>query len=92
DVILGAEAAHAYKPLPEAYLGSAALLDLRPDQCMMVAAHNDDLVAAGACGFRTAFIARPDEYGRDQTKDFRAEHDFDLIASGFLDLAERLGS
>lgn len=30
DVILGAEVAHAYKPQPEAYLRSAALLDLPP--------------------------------------------------------------
>src|SRR6516225_3352706 len=30
DVILGAEVAHAYKPQPEAYDRSAALLDLKP--------------------------------------------------------------
>ena len=40
DAILGAEVAQAYKPQPEAYLGSAAFLDLPPAACMMVAAHN----------------------------------------------------
>jgi 2-haloacid dehalogenase len=91
DVILGAEVAHAYKPMPEAYLRAAELLDLRPEECLMVAAHNDDLVAAAACGFHTAFVARPEEYGSGHTKDRQAEHEFDLVASDFNDLADRLG-
>jgi 2-haloacid dehalogenase len=40
DVILGAETAHAYKPVPQAYLANAALLYLDPAQVMLVAAHN----------------------------------------------------
>jgi 2-haloacid dehalogenase len=91
DVILGAEVARAYKPQPEAYLRAAALLDLPPASCMMVAAHNDDLVAAAACGFRTAFVARPNEHGPAQQRDLRAEHAFDVAAENFVDLAERLG-
>jgi 2-haloacid dehalogenase len=58
DAILGAEAAHAYKPQPEAYDRTAAFLDLKPAQCMMVAAHNGDLMAARGRGFRTAFVSR----------------------------------
>jgi 2-haloacid dehalogenase len=91
DAILGAEVARAYKPMPEAYLGTADLLGLRPDQCMMVAAHNDDLLAARALGFHTAFVARPTEHGPTQTKDLRAEHAFDVVTVDFLDLADRLG-
>lgn len=91
DVILGAEVAGAYKPLPEAYLRSAALLDLQPGACMMVAAHNGDLVAASACGLRTAFVARPHEHGPGQTGDLRPEHAFDVVADSFVDLADRLG-
>jgi 2-haloacid dehalogenase len=91
DVILGAEVAGAYKPSPQAYLGSAALLDLEPAACMMVAAHNGDLVAAAACGLRTAFVARPAEHGPQQTSDRRAEHDFDVVADSFTDLADKLG-
>lgn len=90
DVILGAEVANAYKPEPEAYKRAAALLDLDPSQCLMVAAHNDDLVAAAANGMKTAFIARPTEYGEAQTKDQKAEHDFDVVAEDFLDLADTL--
>ena len=61
DVVLGAETARAYKPLPQAYLASAELLNLAPSQVMLVAAHNGDLAAAAGCGLRTAFVARPAE-------------------------------
>jgi len=91
DVILGAEVARAYKPQPEAYLRSAALLDLAPGACMMVAAHRRDLVAAAACGFRTAFVARPTEYGPHQRKSRSAEQAFDVVADSFVDLAGKLG-
>ena len=63
DVILGAEIARAYKPLPEAYLRSAEAPGLAPGEVTMVAAHAGDLEAAAACGLRTAFIPRPDEHG-----------------------------
>ena len=55
----------------------------------MVAAHN--LVHAASHGMRTAFVARPTEYGPHQRRDFEAEHEFDFIARDFLDLAAKLG-
>ncbi len=91
DTILGAETARAYKPLPQAYLRTAEMMGLEPHECMLVAAHNDDLVAAAACGYKTAFVTRPTEYGPGQEKDQRAEHDFDLVANDFEDLASQLG-
>jgi 2-haloacid dehalogenase len=91
DAILGAEVARAYKPLPAAYLCTADLLGLAPERCMMVAAHNHDLEAASALGFRTAFVARPAEHGPGQTADLAAERPFDVVASDFRDLADRLG-
>ncbi len=77
--------------MPEAYRRTAGFLDLPPAACLMVAAHNDDLVAAAAQGFRTAFVARPREHGPAQTRDRSAAHDFDITANDFLDLAEQLG-
>ena len=53
----------------------------------MVAAHNSDLVAAAGLGFRTAFVARPTEYGLDQAADLTAENDYDLAAGSMIDLA-----
>jgi 2-haloacid dehalogenase len=91
DAILGAEVARAYKPQPECYLTTAALLGLRPEQCLMVAAHNGDLAAAAKCGLRTAFVPRPTEHGPGQTRDVRATGDWDFVARDFLELAQQLG-
>lgn len=87
DAILGAEIAHAYKPQPEVYRRSVAALGLNPDQVMMVAAHNGDLVAAAACGLQTAFVPRPTEHGTHQTSDVGPEHEFTLVARDFGDLS-----
>jgi 2-haloacid dehalogenase len=92
DVIFSAETFRAYKPLPEAYLGAARMLDLAPGELMLCAAHNDDLAAARALGLRTGFVARPTEYGPGQHKDLAAEQDWDMVASDFVDLARRLGA
>ena len=91
DAILGPEVARHYKPQPEAYLSTADYLGLQPGQCMMVAAHNHDLVAASRLGFRTAFVARLTEYGPNQTTYLKAEHEFDIVAESFVDLADKLG-
>lgn len=91
DVILGAEVCQAYKPMPAAYLRAADLLGLAPEECMMTAAHNDDLKAAAAQGFRTAFVARPTEKGPGQTKDLEADPSIDIAAGSFIELAEKLG-
>lgn len=91
DVILGAEPARAYKPLPEAYTRTAAILGLEPGQVMLVAAHNGDLAAAAAQGFATAFVARPTEYGPSQTADLKAERNWDAVADSFTGLADALG-
>ena len=91
DCVLSAETFKAYKPDPRAYLGAAEVLGLKPSEVMMTAAHNSDLVAASKQGLRTAFVARPTEYGPHQTRDFKAEHDFDVVATDFIDLAKKLG-
>ena len=88
--ILGAEPTRSYKPAPAAYLGSAAMLCLEPEECLMVAAHNDDLRAARALGFRTAYVNRPEEYGARQTRDVAAESDWDIVVDSFDGLADAL--
>ena len=91
DCVLSAETFKAYKPDPRTYLGAAEILGLKPAEVMMTAAHNSDLVAASKQGLRTAFVARPKEYGPHQSRDFKAEHPFDVVASDFNDLAAKLG-
>ncbi len=91
DVVLGAETARAYKPLPQAYLASAELLNLEPAQVMLVAAHNGDLAAAASAGLRTAFVARPSEYGPHQKLDFKADRDWDVVTDSFVGVADAMG-
>ena len=91
DAVLGAEVAGHYKPQPEAYLKTAAFLGLAPGECLMVAAHNADLLAAGGCGLGTAFVSRPTEYGPEQDFDNTAENEYNYAATDFLDLANQLG-
>ena len=91
DVVLGAETAQAYKPMPQAYRRAAELLNLKPSEVMLVAAHNNDLEAAQKLGLRTAFVPRITEYGPHQSRDFKAEHDWDVIGTTFGDVAHQMG-
>jgi 2-haloacid dehalogenase len=91
DLILSAELFEHYKPDPETYLGAAKLLGLAPEQVMMVAAHNGDLKAAQKNGLKTAFVARPTEYGPLQKYDFEATADWDIVAGDFNGIADRMG-
>lgn len=90
DAVLGAEVAGAYKPDPNAYLRTAEILGLAPDQVAMVAAHNGDLAAAARLGLHTVFVTRPSEHGPAQTTDLTPEEDWDVIAADFEDLAEQI--
>ena len=89
DAILGAETAGDYKPKPRVYLAACAALDLPPGECMMVAAHTNDLVAAAQCGLRTAHIARTNERGLG-TGEAAPKAAVDIAANSLEDLAARL--
>lgn len=91
DLVLSAELFQHYKPDPETYLGAARLLGLAPGEVMMVAAHNNDLEAAQRYGLKTAFVARPTEYGPLQSRDFEATGAWDIVAADFGGIAGRLG-
>jgi 2-haloacid dehalogenase len=90
DCILSAEVFRAYKPDPRTYLGVAETFDLEPGQVMLVAAHQDDLAAARACGLQTAYIERPFEFGVAQPKDLSPDVANTWHARDLLALAELL--
>lgn len=92
DTILSAELFGHYKPDREVYLGAAGLLGCRPHDVMLVAAHNGDLAAAHSLGMRTAFVARPTEYGPAQEKDLVPDADVDVAVRDLGELADRLGA
>ena len=91
DAIVGAEIAGDYKPKPAVYLASCAALGVPPEQVTMVAAHNDDLVAARAAGLRTAFVPRPVEHGPGQTSDLEPSADWDVAGHDLPDIARQTG-
>ncbi|GAY18863.1 haloacid dehalogenase type II [Mycobacterium sp. shizuoka-1] len=91
DCVLSAEIFGHYKPDPEAYLGCAQILDVAPEDLMLVAAHPSDLRAARDAGLRTGYVDRPLEWG--QPGRYRVAFDpgeFDFTATDFLDLADKL--
>ena len=91
DCVLSAEVFRAYKPAPQAYLGVAKVFDIAPAQVMLVAAHQDDLAAARACGLQTAYVERPLEFGAARPKDVSADPANTYHATDFPDLARQLG-
>ncbi len=92
DLILSAELARHYKPDREAYLTAVSLLELKPEEVMMCAAHSSDLAAARSFGLRTGFIFRPNEFGPAGKADNAKQSDFDVVSTDVIDLATKLGA
>ncbi|RJO79345.1 haloacid dehalogenase type II [Nocardia panacis] len=90
--VFTAEMVGAFKPDPACYLLAARYLGLAPDRIMMVASHKYDIRAAASLGLRTAFVARPREFGDPALADTEFSDEFDINARDFLDLADQLGA
>ena len=88
--ILSAEIFKHYKPDDEVYKGAANILDLEPKEVMMVAAHKSDLLAAKSNGLVTAYINRPNEFGKYSVEVEDVEKDIDIWASDIESLADQL--
>lgn len=91
DAILGAEVTRAYKPAPEAYLATAAILAIAPSELCLVAAHHSDLAAARRAGLLTAYVDRPMERGGAPAPDRDQHQDWDWQSDSLTDLAVQLG-
>jgi len=91
DCVLSAELCEHYKPDREVYMMAARLLDVRPEEIMMVAAHKWDIEGAKAAGLRTAFVERPLEKGPNGRADRLSDVNVDVGAHDFLELAKNLG-
>ncbi|HMK78993.1 MAG TPA: haloacid dehalogenase type II [Xanthobacteraceae bacterium] len=91
DAILGSEIAGDYKPKPRVYLRAAEAFDCAPEECMMVAAHSNDLAAAAATGLKTGHIARPNEKGPG-TGEAKPSIPVDVAAADMVALAQALGA
>lgn len=91
DAILGAEVSGVYKPDPQAYLHTAAILQIAPDELCLVAAHHGDLAAARNAGLMTAYVDRPEEYGGAPAPDAHHEQAWEWSTTSFTELADQLG-
>jgi 2-haloacid dehalogenase len=92
DAVLTAELCKSYKPAPAVYQLAVDYLGCAPGQILMVACHKYDLVAARAFGMKTAFVARPLEFGPQASPDVSADPWLDLHVQSLQELAAALGA
>ena len=92
DAVLSCEGLGVYKLLPDAYRRAAAMLQLAPSECLMVACHPFDLDAARGIGFKTALVRRPLEWGKvpQQRPEQPSVGTYDIEVDGFDELARVL--
>ena len=86
DLILSCETLEVYKPNINAYLKTAKMLQLNPEECVMVACHSFDLNAAQKAGFNTIFVKRINEWGPN-TK-ISIDGNYDMVIEDFDELKE----
>ncbi|CAK1366817.1 hypothetical protein CB0940_10185 [Cercospora beticola] len=90
--IYSAEMFQSYKPSPKVYLGAAEKMGLQPAECMMVAAHLDDLKYAKQNGFRTLYVERSQEERHPELLDEGIPDVWvKLDEEGFVEAARKLG-
>lgn len=87
DAVISCEAIGFYKPDPRAYQQASKWLALEPSSILMVACHNFDLNAARACGYKTAFVRRPQEWGHEGPPDPTPHSDCDFVFDSFEELS-----
>lgn len=84
DATISVEEVGVFKPSPQVYRYAARVLEAEPCELMMVSAHSFDAVGARASGYRAAYVNRYD-LPYDVTP-----YQFDIEASEFIDLADKL--
>ena len=92
DTIISCEMIGHYKTRPEAYQTAAKWLQLDPSEILMVACHNFDLNAARSCGYQSAFVRRPAEWGPSGPPDPAPNPAHDIIVDDFSELVAALAA
>ncbi|MEH6513324.1 MAG: haloacid dehalogenase type II [Maribacter arcticus] len=59
DGLLSVEETGKFKPFTDTYTWGAKKIGIRPEECMLIAAHGWDVAGALWAGWRAAFISRP---------------------------------
>ena len=91
DGILSCEFLGYYKPSLQSYRKAVRLLGLKPEEAMMVAAHEGDLAAARTAGMHTAFVKVPEEDIVSEGFGQTTAIGFDIEAPDFEVLCQKMG-
>ena len=75
DMLFSSELLRCYKPAPENYQKVLDLLKLRPEECVTVAAHAQDLRGAKAVGMKTVYVRRWTDDVREDQEQVKREND-----------------
>ncbi|KAI0195935.1 HAD-like protein [Astrocystis sublimbata] len=88
DMLFSSELLGVYKPSPAAYNRALALVGVRPDQAVMVAAHAYDLRAAKALGLHTVYVYRWTDDTTEDMGQVRRENENFLDSGGMTGLVD----
>jgi len=75
DLMLSSELLGVYKPATESYTKALQILQLRPEEVVMVACHAYDLRGAKTAGIKTAYVYRWTDDIREDQEVVMAEND-----------------
>ncbi|KAJ5490358.1 Haloacid dehalogenase type II [Penicillium expansum] len=88
NMLFSSQLLGVYKPRPEAYKKGLELVNLRPEEVVLVAAHAYDLRGAQNCGLRTVYIHRwTDDINEDMEV---VKTEFDAFLENMDDLASAI--
>ena len=90
DSILSCDVLGIYKPDPRVYARAAEIIDCRPAEIIMVAAHPSDLRAAIQAGYGSAYVLPQLEDPGEDYSDTGFAAEFDFVARDFADLSRQL--
>ena len=86
DLLMSSQMLGQIKPAPEPYLKGLALIQRKPQECVLVAAHAYDVRGARDVGMRTIYIKRDTDDTHEDLSNIDTE--FDAVLDGMQGLAE----
>ncbi|KAL8836142.1 MAG: hypothetical protein Q9170_003035 [Blastenia crenularia] len=78
DMLFSSELLGVYKPAPESYRKTLELVNVKPEESVMVAAHAYDTRGAKEAGMRTVYIRRWTDDVKEDMEAVKGENDFFL--------------
>ncbi len=89
DMLFSSQLLGVYKPAPESYRKTLELVDVKPEESVMVAAHANDVRGGKEAGMKTVYVHRWTDDIKEDMEVIKAENDFFL--EDMTGLAEVIG-